>query len=215
MHQHPRNHTHPDANAESDAEQVESLRVSPFTMALVVRAEDAVLADHMSVAILQKSAYSPDMAQLYQKWFNRGFTCPPIEVSDTQPVEVESMLGLFISFGAFAGAALLIAVGLRLHKHRQRVLRTPGVPVAEVGELAMSHTATEGEMLRMLLRMVESNGIKCEQRLEEMREAMAQPAAAAPGDLGGSAGSAGSCPRACASSEELAVKAKCYSSSWV
>ena len=96
-------------------------------MSINVKLERGVigLANHVSVALLQKSVYNSDLLYVFKRWFNRGFTCPPIKVTDTQPVQATSMLGLFISFGAFAGAALVVAVGKRV-RGQARLRQTSG-----------------------------------------------------------------------------------------
>eukprot|EP00966_Prymnesium_polylepis_P308730 7134350-Prymnesium_polylepis.1 len=48
----------------------------------------------------------------------RGSSCPLVEVSDTTEVEAESMGGLFVLFGGFAGLAILVAFVQRRQRAR-------------------------------------------------------------------------------------------------
>merc|ERR1712176_1194643 len=83
--------------------------------------------------------------------FGWGRSCPTDGAGNTAQVSLESMGGLFVVSGVLAGISLVLAV---VSAAQRRWCASGNVGADE----EMDHTATEGEMLRALLRKVDYLG---------------------------------------------------------
>jgi hypothetical protein len=99
---------------------------------------------------------TPRFDRLKRDNFGTGLTCGADESSSTQ-ISAQMMAGVYIIFATFSGLAVLLAAVLRL----QSELSRKGDREASADK-DMTHTATEGDMLRAILRKVE----RMDQRLE-------------------------------------------------
>ena len=130
--------------------RAESIRLSELSWAFVLRAEDAALADDLSIALVYKKVFTEALQELYSTLLSRDFTCPPITADDTEPVKAQSMAGLFVIYAGFAGMAFVLAIVKWGH---QRVRRSTAA--SRAGEGLELTTATEGEMLLEVLRKLD------------------------------------------------------------
>ena len=113
-----------------------------------LRSEDAHFGAMLSASV-SAAKFTPAMLRLQEQYFYAGKTCGDASVSDTTPVTLPGMLGLFYISGGMAVAAVLLAM-------LQRLTLGPMVD-ADAGSLA-----SNGEMLRAIIEKVD--------RLEQMQQ---------------------------------------------
>ena len=158
--------------------RAESIRLSEFAWAFVLRAEDAVLADYLSVALVYKKVFTEALQGLYSTLLSRDFTCPPIIAEDTEPVKAQSMLGLFVIYAGFAGMALMLAIVKWVH---QRVTlsnqKRAGSKAGEPEQGLCLTTATEGEMLLEVLKKLDQLSVNA-----AAQQAVKSPASSLPNE---------------------------------
>ena len=143
-------------NACNETREATFIRVLPFSMAWALRAEDAHIALGLSVAwrFLQSQKQG---VNLRNEYYFQGRTCPTDESGATDPVGLKAMSGLFLLCGGVAVAALLMGLAARLMARGcpgRGVVRPSGSSAAGSSR-TLDHTATEGELLRLLLAKVE------------------------------------------------------------
>ena len=129
----------------SDASWVQIL---PDNWMFALRSEDAHFGAMLSASV-SAAKFTPAMLRLQEQYFYAGKTCGDASVSDTTPVTLPGMLGLFYISGGMAVAAVLLAM-------LQRLTLGPMVD-ADAGSLA-----SNGEMLRAIIEKVD--------RLEQMQQ---------------------------------------------
>jgi len=131
----------------------ENIAVATVSIGLALPSQNADLARNISASIVHLKN-SPAGARLMAQHFNVGTSiCSKKEISETTQLSLESQRGLFYIFMVIAGIALLVA-GV------QAMLRWADVSMSGDGSFhhlrKIEHTMTDGEMLRMLLKKMDS-----------------------------------------------------------
>jgi hypothetical protein len=123
----------------------QSISLMPNRVGFALSVSNQDLATQMSQAIvwLEKQQVYKDLGQEMFRW---GQACPLVESSDTAQVDIGSMGGLFVVCGALAGVSLLVGIAVAARQRSSWFKH---------GVDELDHSATEGEMLRALLRKVD------------------------------------------------------------
>jgi len=124
----------------------QGISLVPRRVGFALSAGNQDLAAQMSQAVvwLEKQQVYKDLGQ---EIFRLGEACPLVESSNTAQIDISSMGGLFVVSGMLAGLSLLAAFAVAA---KQRSSRNKYGADDE-----LDHSATEGEMLRALLRKVD------------------------------------------------------------
>ena len=117
-------------------------------------APNAVFAKRLSLAYLHV-AMSPLLMRLEQDHYHAGKSCPAPS-ADSDKIDVEGLSGLFLAWAVTSVFAVGIAACLRGTATHARVnVKDPKGGTDEDPDAAPSHLATEGEMLRYLIKRVD------------------------------------------------------------
>ena len=124
------------------------------------RAENASLANHLSVAAIHKTQHAPlEYLNLGQKYLGAGEACPPVVRAELGRIEFSALAGVFAVFGIVA------AVGLLLTAVRRAVVQRAGT----TGSAPAVEAMTEVGMLQAVLGRLRTAEEQL-QRLEAPRE---------------------------------------------
>jgi hypothetical protein len=133
---------------------VNSIALAPRRYAFVVKndAESRPLAANLSQAIITLETTTA-WKELQRRSFGWGDSCPTTAstATDTTPVSVEHMGGLFIITGAITAMAALSGCG----EAASKALRRSGETQAWESTDDVAHGRTEGEMLRALINKID------------------------------------------------------------
>ena len=96
--------------------------------------------------MLSEVTWPSRVAQVKRSYFGTGLQCSAEDAdSDTTPISAEMMAGVYIIYAVIVGLAVSMAVGLRVKFHL-------GLGASDT----LSHTATDGEMLRALVGKIDT-----------------------------------------------------------
>lgn len=139
---------------------VPALRFGPASLGFALRAENASLANHLSVAAIHKTQHAPlEYLNLGQKYLGAGESCPPVVRAELGRIEFSALAGVFAVFGIVA------AVGLLLTAVRRAVVQRAGT----TGSAPAVEAMTEIGMLQAVLGRLRTAEEQL-QRLEALRE---------------------------------------------
>eukprot|EP00931_Biecheleriopsis_adriatica_P071045 TRINITY_DN4489_c0_g3_i1.p1 TRINITY_DN4489_c0_g3~~TRINITY_DN4489_c0_g3_i1.p1 ORF type:complete len:486 (+),score=63.06 TRINITY_DN4489_c0_g3_i1:155-1612(+) len=131
----------------------DNIAVATVSLGFALPRQNASLARSLSASIVHLKN-SPAGARLMARHFNVGQQiCADKAISDTTPLSLESQRGLFYIFLVTSGIATLVAVAQAGCRSSQLFMPADG---SEKKSKQVEHTMTEGEMLRMLLKRMET-----------------------------------------------------------
>jgi len=124
------------------------INIAPINWGFVANAANRELLGNFSTG-LAHFKQTPKYMDLRSRYLGGGVECP-IDVGDSEAISADMMMGVFYIFYISAGIAIVLAFVLRV---KQRCKARLGVVDEDSGHL--DHAATEGEMLRALLKKVD------------------------------------------------------------
>ena len=159
-----------DCAASSNLALSSTLSFIPIRFGIVFRSEDGHVANDVTSA-MQHIESIRTFAATEDQYFKTGEVCSDTdENADTDVISIASMWGLFLVHFTFCAVALLSALlQVLYHRHRSATRdesnADDGSTAHELRSAALQHNATDGQMLRYLIKAIDDLPKKEDTRL--------------------------------------------------